>query len=249
MAEFVTLERPADGVAVITMTNPAINNFGSWEGMYEFWQAMTEAREGGARVTVLASGVPGHWLEHAWLRDLSNMFQGKDVTAPNDGWFGCVDEITKQSVVTIAAISGDTSGGGCELGWACDLRVAEEGVLFSQPEVRIGIGVGMGGASRLVRLIGRTVTAEMVLDGVPMTAERIYQLGGVNKLVSKGTATEVATEWAKRLASHPPAALSAMKRMLNDAQEMILSESVMNDQRVFQEISGKPDAVATMEKA
>ena len=73
MAEFVTLERPAEGVAVITMTNPAINNFGSWEGMYEFWQAMTEAREGGARVTVLASGVPGHWLEHAWLRPLKHV--------------------------------------------------------------------------------------------------------------------------------------------------------------------------------
>ena len=247
MNKFVTLDRPADGVAVITMTNPAINNHGSWEGMLEMWHAMTEAREGGARVTVVASGVPGHWLHHAWLRDLSNMFQGKQVTGPNDGWFGCADEITKHDVVTIAAISGDTSGGGCELGWACDLRVAEEGVTFSQPEVRIGIGVGMGGASRLVRLIGRTVTAEMILDGLPITAERIYQLGGVNKLVPKGTATEVAVEWAKRLASHPPLALSAMKRMLNDAQEMILSESVMNDQRVFQEISGKPDAIARME--
>jgi hypothetical protein len=39
-----------------------------------------------------------------------------------------------------------------------------------------------------------------------------------------------------------------MKRMLNDAQEMILSESVMNDQRVFQEISGKPEAIAQMEE-
>ena len=248
MADFVSLDMPAEGVAVITMTNPAINNFGSWAGMQELWDAMVAAREGGARVTVLASGVPGHWLEHAWLRDLSNMFQGKDVTGPNDGWFGCVDEITKQSVVTIAAISGDTSGGGGEMGWACDLRVAEEGVLFSQPEVRIGIGVGLGGTSRLVRLIGRTVTAEMVLDGVPMTAERIYQLGGINKLVPKGQATDVAIAWAKRLASHPPAALSAMKRMLNDAQEMTLSESVMNDQRVFQEISSSPQAIAKMEE-
>jgi enoyl-CoA hydratase/carnithine racemase len=248
MADFVTLERPAEGVALVTMTNPEINNFGSWVAIYELWEAMKEAREGGARVTVLASGVEGHWFHHAWLRDLSNMFQGKEVTGPNDGWFGCIDEITKTNVVTIAAISGDTSGGGCELGWACDLRVAEEGALFSQPEVRIGVGVGMGGASRLVRLIGRTITAEMILDGVPMTAERIYQLGGVNKLVSKGTATDTAVKWAMRLAGHSAPALGAMKRMLNDAQEMILSESVMNDQRVFQEISGKPEAIAQMEE-
>ena len=85
MAEFVTLDRPADGVAVITMNNPAINNHGSWQGMYEFWEAMVEARTGGARVSVLASAVEGHWLEHALLRDLSNMFQGKAVTGPSDG--------------------------------------------------------------------------------------------------------------------------------------------------------------------
>ena len=112
MGALVTLERPAEGVAVITMNNPSINNHISWAGVDELWSAMIEAREGGARVSVLASAVEGHWLEHAWLRDLANMFQGKEVTGPSDGWFGCVEEITKQSVVTVAAINGDTSGGG-----------------------------------------------------------------------------------------------------------------------------------------
>ena len=247
MADLVTLDWPHDGVALVTMTNPAINNHGSWEGIYDLWQALVEAREGGARVSVLASGVPGHWFEHAWLRDMVDMFQGRETSGLSDGWFGCLRELAKTPVVSMAAISGDTSGGGCELGWTCDLRVAEEQVLFSQPEVRIGVGTGLGGTSRLVRLIGRTVAAEMVLDGAPMTARRIYDLGGLNKVVPTGEALETTLAWAKRLASHPPEALAGMKRMLIEAQEMHLFDAVMNDQSIFQDFSGKPEAVARME--
>ncbi len=247
MADIVKLEQVADGVSLITVTNPDIRNHGSWQGIFELWQALIASRESGARVNVLASGIEGHWFEHAWLRDLANMFQQKEVSGPSDGWFGCVDELAKEEVVSIAAISGDTSGGGCELGWTCDLRVAEEGVLFSQPEVRIGVGTGIGGTSRLVRLIGRTVAAEMVLDGAPMRAERIYQLGGINKLVPKGRAIEVSLEWAARMASHPPVALAGMKRMLNQAQEMFLNDAVLNDQRIFQEFSNNQQTIDLME--
>ena len=140
------------------------------------------------------------------------------------------------------------SGGGCEIGWACDLRVAEEGVLFSQPEVRIGVGTGLGGTSRLVRIVGRTIAAEMVLDGLPLTAERLYEIGAVNRVVAKGKSVETAVEWAKRLAGHPPDALSGMKRMLNEAQEMTLQESVLNDQKIFQEFSGSLHAIRKMEE-
>jgi enoyl-CoA hydratase/carnithine racemase len=248
MASVVSLDWPADGVALLTMTNPAINNHGSWAAIHELWRTLVAAREAGARVSVLASGVPGHWFEHAWLRDLSNMFQRKELSGPSDGWFGCLEELSKTPVVSIAAISGDTSGGGCEIGWACDLRVAEEQVLFSQPEVRIGVGTGIGGTSRLVRLIGRTVAAEMVLDGAPVTARRIYDLGGINRVVPAGRAVEEALDWAKRMAAHPPAALAGMKRMLAQAEEHPLSEAIMNDQKIFQEFSGKPAAIAKMEE-
>jgi len=176
MAELVTLTRPREGVAVATMTNPAIANFGSWDAIGQLADALVAAREGGARVTVLASGVPGAWFQHAWLTDLRNTFLGQPTTGDGGAWFRCLHELNQTSVVSIAAISGDTSGGGCELGWACDLRIAEEQVLFGQPEVGIGVGTGIGGTSRLRHLIGRTATAEMVLLGFPVTARRVHEL-------------------------------------------------------------------------
>lgn len=250
MAELVTLERPQEGVAVVTMTNPAIGNFGSWEAIGQLADALTAAREGGARVTVVASGVPGHWLEHAWLTDLIATFTGQPTTGDGAAWFRCLHELNRTHVVTIAAISGDTSGGGCELGWACDLRIAEEQVWFSQPEVGIGVGTGIGGTSRLRHLIGRTATAELVLLGRPFTARRLYELGGVNRVVPTGQALPTALEWAGILAGLPPAAVAGMKRMLTESDDLVrIADGVMNDQKIFQTFSGSPEALATMAAA
>jgi enoyl-CoA hydratase/carnithine racemase len=247
MGELVTLDRPHDGVAVITMTNPAITNFCSWAAVGELADALVEARTGGARVSVLASGVEGSWFQHAWLTDLRNTFLGAPVSGEGISWFRCLEELNRTPVVSIAAISGDTAGGGCELGWACDLRIAEEHALFGQPEVAIGVGTGIGGTSRLRHLIGRTVVAEMVLLGHPVTAARMYELGGVNRVVPTGASLSAAIDWAHRLASYSPAAVAGMKQMLTEGDDVLrIGESVLNDQRIFQTFSGSPDALASM---
>ena len=44
MTEVVTVEWPHDGVAVITMTNPAISNFGSWTAIEQLADALVVVR-------------------------------------------------------------------------------------------------------------------------------------------------------------------------------------------------------------
>ena len=247
MAEFIFHTQPSDGVSLLTMHNPAIRNFGSWKAIGELADGLAAARAGGSRVVVLASDVPGHWFEHAWLTDLIATFEGKPTTGEGASWFRCLQELNQTSVVSIAAVSGNTNGGGCELGWACDLRIAEEQVLFGQPEVQIGVGTGIGGTSRLRHLIGRAATAEMVLLGAPMTASRLYELGGINRVVPTGQATARALEWAATLAGRPPEALAGIKRMLTEGDNLLrIADSVMNDQTVFQTFSGGPAAMAKM---
>jgi enoyl-CoA hydratase/carnithine racemase len=246
MAKYVNLEQPREGVALVTMSNPAINNHGSWIGIEELAATMKIARERGARVTVLASGVQGHWFEHAWLTDLADAMEGKPTTAEGIAWFNALTEIGKTPVVTIAAVSGDCSGGGAELGWACDLRIAEEQALFAQPEIQIALTTGIGGTSRLARIIGRTAAAEMVMLGRPMTSRRIYELGGVNEVVPTGKSVEVALEWASTLADRPAKALAALKQILIDNDDLNLTDALANEQRIFQSVAQTPEAVSTM---
>ena len=246
--ELVKLESPSEGIALVTLTDPARRNFGSWQAVGELAGALREAREDGCRVSLLASGLDGHWLEHAWLVDLEATLDGREASGDPGCWFRLLEEITHHDVVSIAAINGHCSGGGAELGWACDLRIADEQACFGQPEVMLGLTTGIGGTCRLAHLIGRTVTAEMVLDGSPLTARRLYELGGVNRVVPDGTCVDVAVAWAERLARRPPAALRGLKRILKGVLEHPLSEALRLEQTVFQEVARTPEAGATMRR-
>jgi enoyl-CoA hydratase/carnithine racemase len=247
MNDLVKLEWPHEGVALLTLTDTVPNHNLTCRGVTELADALQKARFAGARISVLASGVPGHWYEHAYLDDIRNLVAGRPATGDPAGWMRSLNEVSRQHVVTIAAVSGDTSGGGCELGWGCDLRIAEAGVRFSQPEVIIGCGTGIGGTCRLVRLIGRTVTAEMVLTGQPLTAERLYELGGVNRVVPKGKAVEVALQMAASMAKLPPVALAGMKQMLTADEDLHLSAALDNDQAISQTLFADPLTVSNME--
>jgi enoyl-CoA hydratase/carnithine racemase len=178
--------------------------------------------------------------------DLLAGLDGKDTTGEGMGWFRALDALSKGPLVTIAAVTGDTCGGGCELGWACDLRVVERQARFAQPEVRIGIPPGVGGVSRLSKLVGRSLAGEMVLDGGWTSAERLYHAGGINRLVETGEGLDTALAWATDLAQRPAEALAACKQILADAEELPLSEAVMNEQRTFQKVAVGDEAKRLM---
>lgn len=233
MSGIATRTTPVDGVAVITVDLSPWQGFVSCAAVDALADALADARAHGDRVAVLTAATPGQWFQHAWLPDLIAVATGEETSGNPAGWFRALTEITHPDLVTIAAISGDTAGGGAELGWACDLRVAETGVWFGQPEVQIGLATGIGGTSRLARLIGRTATAELVLDGRPATAERVHQLGGLNRLVAEGDAHGEAVAWATHIAAQPSRSLRTLKQMLLDNDELPLTEALVNEQRLF----------------
>jgi enoyl-CoA hydratase/carnithine racemase len=246
MGAAVEIEWPAEGVALVTVfERETANHLTSCKTVSELADIL-EGSAASARVVVLASGTPGHWLQHAYLADIRNLVEGKPATGNPAGWFRSLTALSRGPAVTIAAIAGDTSGGGCELGWACDLRVAEEQARFSQPEVIIGVGTGIGGTSRLMRLIGRTATAEIVLTGLPITARRLYELGGLNRLVGRGEAVGAALELARHIASLPPVAVAGMKKMLTEDEDLTLSAALENDQAISQTLFANADSMANM---
>jgi enoyl-CoA hydratase/carnithine racemase len=249
--QLVTLEHPSEGVALVTLTHPEIHNCVSFDGATQLARAIEAAREAGSRVCVLASGVEGHWYQHAWLADLHGLVTGEagqETSGDPMGWFDAIAAIRHEELVSIAAISGDCSGGGAELGWACDLRVAEQQASFGQPEVMMGLSTGLGGTSRLLRLIGPSATAEMVLDGAPLSATRLYELGGLNRVVPSGKAIATALEWAARLAERPPRALAITKKALKEAEELPLSEALANEQSLFQSLALTPEGRENMRR-
>ena len=230
----LVLEHPAEGVALLRFVDAGRANQLCWAAVDEMADMLAQCREQSVRVVVLASDLDGHWLEHAWLRDLDHGLGGEPTTSSGSGWFRVMRELSQAPLVSIAAISGDTCGGGCEIGWACDLRVAEIQARFAQPEIRLGIPPGVGGVSRLSTLVGRSLASEMVLGGHWTGAQRLFEAGAVNRLVDTGAALPAALEWAAELAAQPAAALAACKQILAAAPELPLTEALANEQSIFQ---------------
>ena len=230
----LVLEHPAEGVALLRFADAGRANQLCWAAVDEMADLLAQCIESGVRVVVMASDLEGHWLEHAWLTDLDHGLGGEPTTSSGSGWFRVMRELSQAPLVSIAAINGDTCGGGCEIGWACDLRIAETQARFAQPEIRLGIPPGVGGVSRLSSLVGRSLASEMVLGGRWTSAPRLYAAGALNRLVEPGSALPVAIAWATELAQLPAAALAACKQSLAAVPELPLSEALANEQSVFQ---------------
>ncbi|HXD57339.1 MAG TPA: crotonase/enoyl-CoA hydratase family protein [Thermoleophilaceae bacterium] len=114
----------------------------------------------------------------------------------------------------VAAIEGFAFAGGFELALMCDLLVVARGTRFGLPEVTRSLVANGGGLLRLPRRIPYQAAAEMSLTGDPMTAEWLYGLGLVNRLVEPGDALPRAVELARRIARNRPHAVIGTKKIL-----------------------------------
>jgi len=240
--EKVRLGFPADGVATLLLDDPP-HNFGSNELFLGLERGLRQARERGARVAVVGSAVDGYFLAHGSLGEVARMFGDREL--PDDpGVHGRVlRELDRGPMVSIAAVDGQAWGGGAELAWACDLRVASERASFGQPEVNVGVTPGLGGAAKLARLAGEAVALELVLDGRPVSARDAYRLGLVARLVEDGSAVDAAVEWATWLASRPSWALAANKALVKAARDTPLRDALRAELESFVTHASRPDAL------
>jgi enoyl-CoA hydratase/carnithine racemase len=85
----------------------------------------------------------------------------------------------------VACIPGPAHGAGLSIALASDIRVASKTASFSAAFVKLGLsGTDMGTSFFLPRHAGMGIAAEMLLTGRTISAERAYQVGLVNTLVS-----------------------------------------------------------------
>ena len=125
------------------------------------------------------------------------------------------ERLRSSRYVTIAGIDGAARGGGAELCTAVDLRYGTPLTRFGQPEVAMGILPGAGGTARLPRLLGRSRALELVLTARDVTADEALALGWLDGVVPSSLLVEHVDGIAYRIAAMPPAAVTAVKRVVD----------------------------------
>ena len=147
--------------------------------------------------------------------DLKAFVTGESPWVGDRGFAGITQRAARKPL--IAAVEGFAVAGGLEVALACDLIVAARGARLGIPEVKRSLVAAGGGLLRLPRVLPRTIAMEMALTGDPITAERGYEFGLVNRLSEPGGALDAALELAAAIAQNGPLALAASKRILTES--------------------------------
>ena len=227
--EFI-LSEVSGSVGTITLNRPKVLNALSPELIGEVTAAIREFEADPAVGAVVLTGGPKVFAAGADIGDMAERTPVDQLTRDQTGRWAAISALTKP---LIAAVNGYALGGGCELALMCDLIVAGDNARFGQPEINLGIIPGAGGTQRWPRTAGKYAAMEANLGGRPITAQRAYQLGLVNKVVPAEATITIAQRLAAELAAKPPLALRMAKESVNAALETPLQQGLAVERRNF----------------
>jgi len=121
----------------------------------------------------------------------------------------------------ICAVQGMAAGAGLALALASDIRVATPMASFSAAFVRLGLtGTDMGTSFFLPRIAGLGLSAEALLTGRSIPAQRAYEVGLVNKLVNDTSELHIeAKKYAAEMLQCSELGLQLTKEQLNSVAD------------------------------
>ncbi|MGL4975424.1 MAG: enoyl-CoA hydratase [Bosea sp. (in: a-proteobacteria)] len=227
MTSVMTLPSPTprlavskDGpVATLAFANPAKRNAFD----LEMWQslpaliAMVEAQPG-LRVLVLRGEGNSAFASGADISEFETVRAdaagGRRYEAANEAAF---EALSACRLPTIAMIRQFCLGGGFGLAAACDLRLASEGARFGVPAGRLGVGYPPDAIATLVAAIGAANVKELIFSGQQYDADRLKQMGFLNRVVSDDLLEADTVALANTIAANAPLSLRAAKAAINAA--------------------------------
>ncbi len=150
-------------------------------------------------------------------QDLIAAAHGDMGIAPNRGGFGIMAKPPAKPI--IAAVEGHALAGGLELCLSCDLIVSSRTATMGIPEAARSLVAVGGGLFRLPKRIPYHLAMELALTGKAWSAERMAELGLVNKLTEPGAALEGAIDLANEVLRAGPLAVRASKQIVQRAYD------------------------------
>jgi enoyl-CoA hydratase/carnithine racemase len=140
----------------------------------------------------------------------------------------------------IAAVNGLAYAGGWFLAQMCDLCIASENSKFAITEVKVGRGVPW--SAPLVWMIPTRIMMEILLTGEPISAQRAYEIGFVNKVVPLESLLSTAKEMAGKIVANAPLTVKASKRMVYQSMEMGRTAALNVADIIFEPVYFSEDA-------
>jgi len=237
MSDAVLFDARPDGIAVITLNQPETRNCLSKairDGLFAAWDRFE--RDAQLRVAILTGAGDKAFCAGG---DLKEMVERQLAVPPLD-MFPVPGENIELSKPTIAAVNGVAFAGGWMIAQACDLCVASTAAKFAITEVKVGRGAPW--ATPLIHMIPQRIMMEIVLTGKPVTAQRAYEIGLVNRLAEPGKTLDVALELAAEILDGAPLSVKAGRDMVMLSTEMGRSAALRAARHAYEHAYRSEDA-------
>lgn len=164
----------------------------------------------------------------------------------NNRLFSKLKEIKNIKIPIIAAVNGYAFGGGCELAMMCDIIIASDNAMFSQPEIKLGTIPGIGGTQRLTKCIGKYKAMELILTGDKIDARTAKSMGLVCHVVSQEVLMDEAEKIALKIASMSRPISILAKKCVNQSFETTLEKGIIFEKKSFESTFNTKDKVEGM---
>jgi len=215
MSDAVLFDARADGIAVITLNRPETRNaLGKdiRDGLFRAWERFEG--DPALRIAILTGAGDKAFCAGG---DLKEMVATGMKVPPRD-LFPLPYDTIELSKPTIAAVNGVAFAGGWMIAQACDLCVASTSARFAVTEVKVGRSSPW--AAPLIHMIPQRIMMEILLTGKPITAQRAYEIGLVNRLAQPDQLMDTALALAADILDGAPLSVRAARETVMLATEM-----------------------------
>jgi enoyl-CoA hydratase len=233
------------GIALVTFDRPPVNALDTqaFRELTETFDDLSRTREAQVAVftaagRVFCGGVDLHDSARRRGR-LGDDASVADLLDPGAVARDCFWALHDCRIPVIGAINGAAVGAGLALAACCDILVASEQARFALTEINAGV---LGGGRFLQRLVGPYKTRLLFFTGEFASAEELYRLGAVEKVVPPADLLPVARELAGRIAAKSPIGLRLAKESLNRVEYLPLKEGYHLEQEYTGRITRYDDS-------
>jgi enoyl-CoA hydratase len=161
---------------------------------------------------MLLTGCSGFFAAGADIGELIHRGRNEALAGINSSLF---QRVRRLPMPTVAAVDGYALGGGAELAYSCDIRVASTTARFGNPEPDLGILAGAGATWRLPALVGEPLAKLVLLAGHVIEAQEALSSRLVADVVPAEQLMSTAHALVDRMAAMSPAALRLTKYVMD----------------------------------
>lgn len=210
------LDRPAEAVARLTISNPERRNALDHEILDGIAEVLPRLDRGIETRCVVITGAPPLFSAGYDIAGIPEQTFERDAEAlVAHPFHAAMEAIAHHPWPTVAAVNGHCLGGGLELAITCDLRLCAAGAKLGMPPAKLGLIYGHTGLRKFLDTIGLPYTKELFLTGRNVDAERAERIGLVNWVAADEAVADEAVALAAAIAENAPLSMRGNKHAID----------------------------------